>query len=151
MKLKLFLFTALLLIMSCSSSGDDSPQVIQDDDSSMMEEEMEDDMMMEEEEEVDLYEGDFVSAAHPTSGQAIVNEDHTLLSFTDFKTDDGPILEVYLATDTNASEYISLGELQGIEGDFEYNLPEGVNFETHNYVLIWCVDFSVNFGHAILE
>ena len=137
--------------MSCSSSGDDSPQVIQDDDSSMMEEEMEDDMMMEEEEEVDLYEGDFVSAAHPTSGQAIVNEDHTLLSFTDFKTDDGPILEVYLATDTNASEYISLGELQGIEGDFEYNLPEGVNFETHNYVLIWCVDFSVNFGHAILE
>jgi len=143
MKLKYIFLLIIFLILSCSSSSDDTPQMNQDD-SSMMEE-------MIEEEEIDLYEGSFVSAAHPTSGQAIVNEDYTILSFTDFKTDDGPILEVYLATDTNASEYISLGELQGIEGDFEYNLPEGVNFETHNYVLIWCVDFSVNFGHAILE
>ena len=133
MKLKLFLLTTLLLIISCSSSSDDS---------SMIEEEIQ---------QVDLYEGSFVSAAHPTSGQAIVNEERTILSFADFKTDSGPILEVYLATDTNASDYITLGELQGVEGNFDYNLPEDVNFEMHKYVLIWCVDFSVNFGHAILE
>ncbi|MDU8886995.1 DM13 domain-containing protein [Yeosuana sp. MJ-SS3] len=138
MKFKYSFFLLTLLILACSTNNDDDSQVNQNEETDIME-------------EVDLYEGSFVSAAHPTSGKAIVNEEHTILAFTNFKTDSGPILEVYLATDTNASDYISLGELQGIEGDFDYSLPEGVNFETHKFVLIWCVDFSVNFGHAILE
>lgn len=102
-------------------------------------------------EEESLYQGTFVSAAHETSGEATVNQDATVLSFTDFKTENGPVLDVYLATDENASNYISLGELQGLEGDFDYDLPQDVDFETHKYVIIWCVDFDVNFGYAILE
>ncbi|WP_236252724.1 DM13 domain-containing protein [Echinicola sp. 20G] len=98
-----------------------------------------------------LYQGDFKSDAHPTSGVATVNQSKSQLSFTNFKTDPGPLLEVYLATDQNATNYVSLGELKGIEGDFSYAIPNNVNLTTHNYVLIWCVDFSVNFGYAILE
>ena len=134
MKLKSLFLLIITLIMSCSFSSNDGS----------------DEMMMTEE-EVDLYEGVFISAAHPTSGEASVNEARTTISFTNFKTDSGPLLEVYLSTDTSASDYITLGVLQGVEGNFDYSLPEGVDFNTHKYVHIWCVDFSVSFGYAVLE
>ena len=95
--------------------------------------------------------GEFMNGAHPTSGTATVNVERTKLELKDFKSDDGPILELYLATDIEASQYETLGELQGLEGDFTYDLPGGIDYETHKYVLVWCVDFSVSFGHAILE
>lgn len=98
-----------------------------------------------------LYMGDFVSDAHPTSGKASADLEEGLLTFSDFMTDNGPLLEVYMATDTKASEFISLGELQGIKGDFDYDLPEELDLDKYSYVLIWCVEFSVNFGYAKVE
>ncbi len=95
--------------------------------------------------------GDFIDVAHPTSGMAIVNAERTELELIDFKSDNGPILELYLATDPTAEDYISLGELQGLEGDFIYILPQNINFDTHKYVMVWCVTFEVDFGHAVLE
>jgi len=62
--------------------------------------------------------GDFVSLAHPTSGKASVSKDGLTLTFTNFKTDSGPKLLVYLSTDNNATDYVNLGDLKGIEGDF---------------------------------
>jgi len=137
------------MFMACSSSDGDvnAPEVIltNDNTNNMM------DNTNMPPDDVNLYKGSFVSGAHTTTGEAIVNEEHTMISFSDFKTDNGPLLEVYLATSTNATDYISLGVLQGVEGNFSYALPEGINFETHKFVLIWCVEFSVNFGHAVLE
>jgi len=98
-----------------------------------------------------LYKGDFMDDAHPTSGVASVNKGMNVLNFTNFKTDSGPVLEVYLATDREASDYVTLGELKGIEGNFVYDIPNNVDLTTHKYVLIWCVEFSVNFGYAVLE
>jgi hypothetical protein len=95
--------------------------------------------------------GDFIDVAHPTSGMAIVNAERTELELIDFKSDNGPILELYLATDPTAEDYITLGELQGLEGDFTYILPQNINFDTHKYVMVWCVTFEVDFGHAVLE
>ncbi len=95
--------------------------------------------------------GVFMSAAHPTSGTAVVNKQHTLLTLTNFKTDAGPVLEFYLATDLTASNYISLGMLKGLDGNYTYDLPNSINFGTYKYLMVWCVDFKVNFGHAILE
>lgn len=97
------------------------------------------------------YQGTFVSVAHPTTGLVQVDSEARSLTFTDFMTDAGPVLEVYLATDDNAANYISLGELQGTIGNQTYVLPNNIDFETHKYVIIWCVDFSVNFGYAILD
>jgi len=95
--------------------------------------------------------GEFVSDAHPTSGKAKVNSDKTILTFENFKTDNGPKLLVYLATDTNSTEYINLGDLKGLEGNFTYSIPAGTDLSTYNIVNIWCVDFSVNFGYAKLK
>lgn len=97
------------------------------------------------------YQGDFVASAHPTQGKATVNSEKTILNFTGFKTSNGPILDVYLATDISADTYIDLGVLKGIDGDYEYTLPSNVDFKTYKYVIIWCVEYNINFGYAVLE
>ena len=98
-----------------------------------------------------LFAGDFVAASHPTSGTATVNSDVTKLSFTNFKTDNGPKLLVYLSTDIGAQDFVNLGDLKGVEGDYSYAIPEGTDIEKYKFVDIWCVDFSVSFGHAELK
>ena len=45
--------------------------------------------------------GDFVSDVHTTTGNASVNDQKTVLTFTNFMIDDGPKLLVYLSTDKN--------------------------------------------------
>jgi len=95
--------------------------------------------------------GDFVSGAHTTSGSVTINTAKTILTFKNFKTDDGPKLLVYLSTNSTASEYVDLGDLKGVEGDFTYNIPENTDLEKFKTVNIWCVDFLVSFGHAELK
>ncbi len=101
--------------------------------------------------ETTLIMGDFIDGAHPTSGKAFVNSDKSVLSFTNFKTDNGPKLLVYLSTDSNANEFVNLGDLKGIIGDFTYGIPENTDISKYNIVNIWCVDFSVSFGTATLK
>lgn len=98
-----------------------------------------------------MYVGDFISLAHPTSGVASVSDDKSRLDFKNFKTDSGPKLLVYLTTDTDATEYINLGDLKGIEGDYNYTIPSGTDIGKYKLVNIWCVDFSVSFGYAELK
>jgi len=95
--------------------------------------------------------GDFVSDAHPTSGMVSVNNDKSILTLTNFKTDDGPKLLLYLSTDVDSKEFVNLGDLKGIEGDFDYEIPVNTDLATYKYVVVWCVDFSVSFGHAELK
>ncbi|WP_194767747.1 DM13 domain-containing protein [Tamlana sp. I1] len=135
----LILFSAICLT-ACSSSDDAS---INEEDMTM-----EENMDMEDEA---TYSGNFISVAHPTSGVASVNKEKTVLKLSNFKSDEGPSLELYLATDANASEYISLGALKGLDGEYEYDIPDNVDFSEYNYVIVWCVPFGVNFGNAILE
>lgn len=95
--------------------------------------------------------GNFIDGSHPNSGKAAVNLEKTLLRFTNFKTDNGPKLLVYLATDANATEFVNLGDLKGISGDFTYSIPVNTDLTKYNMVNIWCVDFSVSFGTATLK
>ena len=95
--------------------------------------------------------GVFVSDAHPTMGTATVNEAVTNLSLTQFKTDDGPKLLLYLSTEVDSKDYVDLGDLKGLEGDFNYAIPAGTDIEKYKYVVVWCVDFSVSFGYAELN
>ena len=95
--------------------------------------------------------GNFVSGAHFTSGTASVNSTKTVLSFKNFKTDDGPKLLVYLTTQVGSADYISLGDLKGIEGDYTYDIPNNTDLAKYIIVDIWCVDFEVSFGHAELK
>ncbi|MFI1743007.1 DM13 domain-containing protein [Thalassobellus sediminis] len=142
--MRVFYLLILILIsfQSCSTASNDD--MISDEQFEMQ-------MDIDEMPVNASFKGSFVSGDHPTSGSAFINEDSTTLSFKDFSTDDGPLLEVYLATDTSASNYITLGALKGINGDYQYDLPKDVDYRVYDHVLIWCVTFSVNFGHAVLK
>ena len=98
------------------------------------------------------FEGNFVSSAHTTSGTASIDEDETTLTLSDFKTDSGPDLNIYLATSNSnvTSNFIDLGNIKGIDGDYAYDLPDNVDYLQYKYVVVWCVDFDVNFGYALL-
>ena len=137
--MRIFYLLLLVFISFQSCSSTDSPMM--------------DDMNMEKENMMPsaLYEGDFVSSAHPTSGKASINDTKTTLTLTNFKTDSGPSLEIYLATNTSATNYISLGSIKGVDGTYEYTLPANIDFSTYNHVIVWCVPFSVNFGYAVLK
>ena len=147
MRIFYLLVLVLILFQSCSTSTD-APMTEQEST------QIGDHMMMDGDDDMSgtaAFSGDFVSAAHTTTGKATINEAKTILTFTNFKTSDGPILEVYLATDTSASTYITLGELKGIDGNYEYVLPSNVDYTVYNHVIIWCVDYKINFGYAILK
>ena len=98
------------------------------------------------------FKGDFVSVVHTTSGAASIDQAKTTLTLSTFKTDSGPDLNIYLATSTSnvTSDYIDLGDIKGINGGYTYDLPSNINFEVYKYVVVWCVDFDVNFGYAQL-
>lgn len=138
MKKIITLFCLGLLLVNCSNDGDDIDEQVLE-------------IIDEVTEASKSFKGDFVSAAHPTSGMVSVSADFKELSFTNFKTDNGPKLLVYLSTDADATAFVNLGDLKGIEGDYTYAIPEGTDLEKYKIVNIWCVDFSVGFGHAELK
>lgn len=69
----------------------------------------------------------------------------------DFKTLNGPDLYVYLATDKNAKDFVDLGMIQRFSGMQSYEIPDELDFEKYNEVLIWCKAFGVLFGNAELQ
>lgn len=102
--------------------------------------------------------GTFVAAEHPTSGTATIITENGMqyVEFdTAFVTDEGPDLFVLLHQDEvpeayTAESYVSLGELQQIEGTQRYAIPEGVNPDDFRSVVIWCRQFNATFGYAPL-
>ena len=134
MRKNLYLIMTFFVLIACNSGDDD---MLPNSGSEMIEQEN--------------IKGDFVSDTHPTSGMVTVNADKSVLSINNFKTDDGPKLLLYLTTDLDVNDYVDLGDLKGIEGDFEYDIPSNTDLMKYKYVVVWCVDFSVSFGHAELE
>ncbi|MBL7051428.1 DM13 domain-containing protein [Candidatus Woesearchaeota archaeon] len=89
---------------------------------------------------------------HKTKGMSKVFDigDKRYLRFEDFETTNGPKLVVYLSTDLQASDYISLGNLKGNIGDQNYEIPNNVDLNKYDKVLIWCEPFRVLFGSSKL-
>jgi hypothetical protein len=99
--------------------------------------------------------GDFLAEAHPKEGRAAVVEtgDGTFLTLTDFVTDPGPDLKVYLVPKGVAVEDgVDLGALKGNKGDQQYAVPSSVDDGDLDggSVVIWCRAFTVAFGSAAL-
>lgn len=100
-----------------------------------------------------LVNGTFTSNAHPTSGSVKVTmatDGKKYLVFENFKTDNGPDLRVWLSPSFSGTPYQEIGLLKAITGNFSYELSASINYTTNNKLLIWCEDFSILFGHAIL-
>jgi hypothetical protein len=97
--------------------------------------------------------GTFVASVHPTTGMAAVNSDKTKINFTNFKTDNGPDLDIYLVANLSdiKGKFINLGDIKGINGNYTYDVPKNTDLNVYKYVVVWCVDFNVNFGYAKLE
>lgn len=98
------------------------------------------------------YVGDFKTGEHETSGLAIVSTDLTKLYFGHFKTDNGPRLNIYLTADLSdvEADFIDLGKIKGVEGDYVYDIPANTDLSKYKYVSIWCVRFHVGFGQSTL-
>ena len=133
--MKIFLSTlVLLLLISCSDSEMSSEDITDMTNNS-----------------ITNLEGQFVPDTHPTSGTVILNADSTVLDFENFMTDSGPKLLVYLSATVNSMDYVDLGDLKGVNGNYSYTIPANTDLSKYKYVVIWCVDFSVSFGHAELK
>ena len=104
--------------------------------------------------------GSFIDRSHPTEGSAVVLGDGSgqrFLRFEDFRTDNGPDLNVYLSaasTDAPAGQFdddfVDLGDLRGNVGSQNYEIPAGLDLDHYSTVAIWCVRFGVIFGAAEL-
>lgn len=103
---------------------------------------------------VQVASGSFSALAHPAGGTAAVVEvagGERVLTLTDFETDPGPDLRVYLATDESAGDFKDLGALKGNIGNQQYELAGDVDLSRYDTVLIWCRAFTVGFGKAALS
>ena len=104
--------------------------------------------------------GSFIDRSHPTEGMALVLGDGSgqrFLRLQDFRTDNGPDLNVYLsAAPPDASrgdfddDFVDLGDLKGNVGSQNYEIPAGLDLNHYSTVAIWCVRFGVVFGAAEL-
>lgn len=108
---------------------------------------------------IEVARGDFSARAHSGRGTAAVVDlagGGRKLTFTDFATDNGPDLRVYLVRgpvegDGDVDEFVDLGRLKGNVGDQQYDIPEGTDLTSYSTVVVWCRAFSVNFTQAELR
>ena len=105
----------------------------------------------------EIASGQFEARVHPGEGTATLidtAEGSTVLTLTDFATDNGPDLLVYLvpadAPDGSIDGFVDLGPLRGNIGDQQYEVPSDVDAGEGWRVVIWCRAFAVNFTEATL-
>lgn len=100
-----------------------------------------------------VYEGTFQNVSKQASGQLKVfrGQGKYTYQLQDFKTSTGLDLFFYLATDGSTATHINLGTMPTTEGTFSFTSDTTVNLEVYRYGVIWCKEFSVNFGPAILS
>jgi hypothetical protein len=107
---------------------------------------------------VQLAAGSFESIAHSGTGDAAVvrlQGGERVVTLTDFETDSGPDLRLYVSTGNPASgelgDFEDLGALKGNVGNQQYTLPADLDLDRYSTVVVWCRAFSVAFTSAALE
>jgi hypothetical protein len=108
---------------------------------------------------VEFARGSFQEVAHAGRGTATVVEladGGRVLTLTDFETDSGPDLRLYVSTGNPAGggdlgDFEDLGGLKGNKGNQQYELPDGLDLDRFSNVVVWCRAFSVGFTSAPLE
>ncbi|MGA8046212.1 MAG: DM13 domain-containing protein [Dermatophilaceae bacterium] len=100
--------------------------------------------------------GQFEARDHPGEGIAslVDTPDGTVLTLTDFATDNGPDLLVYLvppdAPAGTVEGFVDLGVLKGNIGDQQYDVPAEAQAGAGWRVVVWCRAFAVSFTEALL-
>jgi len=94
----------------------------------------------------------FKPRAHEVGGIAklIDVNGKKVLRFEDFDTVNGPELHIYLSSELGNDDFIDLGIIKATKGNVNYDIPEGIDTEKYNKVLVWCKPFGVLFSYADL-
>lgn len=110
-----------------------------------------------------LLEGSFIEfdSAHYGRGTArivLLPNGNRQIQFVNVEIASGPDLFIYLSDKSTFSgimdspgNFIDLGALPYISGNFSINIPEATSINNVNSVLIWCREFSVVFTYAALN
>ncbi|MBC7849427.1 MAG: DM13 domain-containing protein [Chitinophagaceae bacterium] len=99
------------------------------------------------------YMGEFVKGPYgTTSGNVKIVERNgrRYLRLDSFKVSSGPDLKVYVSREIQPINFIKLGNLKGLTGDQEYDLPANANLDDYRYALIHCEQYNHLFGSALL-
>lgn len=102
------------------------------------------------------FEGAFVDGepGHHAKGKAVtlVNGDTTILRLEDLDATNGPDLHLFLAKPgSKTGDGINLGKLKGNIGNQNYELPQNTDLSVYSKVVIYCKQFSVDFGYSELK
>ncbi len=94
-------------------------------------------------------------AGHRSSGKVELifspeNETYSLI-FENFSSQNGPALRVYLSEGPNPRNYLDLGDLKSTSGTLRYDFKANLFDSKFDHALIWCDEFSVGFGEALLQ
>ncbi|WP_010175173.1 DM13 domain-containing protein [Bacillus coahuilensis] len=92
-------------------------------------------------------------ANHDATGNVLaqVDGDNPYIRFEEFEATNGPDLYVYVVKEgQKTSEGVSLGKLKGNIGNQNYDLPQNLEIEEGDQLVIWCKQFDVDFGYAQL-
>jgi hypothetical protein len=74
-----------------------------------------------------------------------------VLVLDSFSSSNGPDLYVYLSKEIQPINYISLGRLQAVTGNQQYNIPGSPDFTQYKYALVHCQRYNHLFGSAELR
>ena len=78
-------------------------------------------------------------AEHPASGTVIVSDG--VITLQDVTISEAPDGRVILAKDYNESDSVRCGDLKSFTGTHEYEIPEGMNVDDYDTVVLWCDQF----------
>jgi hypothetical protein len=103
-----------------------------------------------------MFEGAFVDGepGHHAKGKVVtvVNGDTTILRLEDLDATNGPDLHLFLAKPgSKTGDGINLGKLKGNIGNQNYELPQNTDLSVYSKVVIYCKQFSVDFGYSELK
>lgn len=73
------------------------------------------------------------------------------IMFSNFKTDEGPDLHVYLAKDGDVKDGIVVAKIDLKSSEQSFDIPENTDMSKYNTVLIYCDKAHVTFGEAKLS
>jgi len=93
-------------------------------------------------------------ASHQGSGsfQLVEEDGERFIELSeDFSSTRGPDLFVWIVNGDNVEERVNLGRLQSANGAQRYALPEDVNLDDFDRIIIWCRLFRVLFSTAEFE
>lgn len=99
-----------------------------------------------------------IVSGHEAQGPAALirlKDGQVVLRLTDFHIAPGaPDVHVFLTGkdgDVHADGVFDFGEVDKFDGDFEYSLPADVDLASHNLVVVYCFQYSVEFGRGTLN